>query len=65
MLQRDGHHADLSGGSRDGMNVAGGRGSSVPAEGLEAAYQGKMRLTAAVRWQAAHALWNYWEYLSQ
>jgi len=35
MLQRDGHHADLSGGSRDGMNIAGGHGSSVSAEGLE------------------------------
>lgn len=36
-LQRDGHHADLSGGTRDGMSNAGDLGSSVPAEGLEAA----------------------------
>lgn len=35
--QRDGHHADLSGGTRDGMSNAGDFGSSVPAEGLEAA----------------------------
>lgn len=41
------------------MNVSGGHGSSVPAGGLEAAYQGKTRPTAAVRWQAPQTLWSY------
>lgn len=64
-LQRDGHHADLSGGSRDDTNIAGGHVSAVLAEGLEAAYQGKTRPTTAVRWQVAQTLWSYWKYLRQ
>lgn len=55
MLQSDGHYADLSGGSKDGVNIAGGCGRSVPAKGLEAAYEGKTRLTSAV----AQMLWSY------
>lgn len=58
-------HADLWGGSRDGMSISGDRGSSAPAERLGIAYQDKMKASTAIREQVAQMLWSCWKHLGQ